>query len=88
MPLSSIFYPVVRFEDQDWYSLKRAALESGKLFVDPKFPPTNESLYTKDELAPYTDIVWKRPKVTSYTQALSSDINKLLYLDVELRIVL
>ena len=63
MPLSGIFDPYVRFKDQDWHALKRKAYESGKLFVDPEFPPSNESLYTKGEMAPYSNVVWKRPKV-------------------------
>lgn len=58
-----MFDPVVQFKKQDWYSLKRRALESGKLFVDPEFPPSNESLYSNEQLAPYSNIVWKRPKV-------------------------
>ncbi len=53
---------VVPYLDQKYESLKAEAKSSGKLFVDPKFPAEDKSIY---QSKPVPDgIVWKRPGVS------------------------
>ena len=48
------------FQGQEYEALKSAAVESGQLFEDPKFPAEESSLfYTAGKGAA---IEWKRPK--------------------------
>jgi len=44
---------------QDFYALREQCAQSGELFVDPEFPPDNQSLYFSDRI-PY-DFEWRRP---------------------------
>lgn len=54
----------VRYQNQDYESLKQQCRESGSLFEDPNFPPIGSSLGFK-ELGPGTSktkgVQWKRP---------------------------
>ncbi|KAM8799931.1 calpain-6 [Eudromia elegans] len=48
------------FRDQKYQELKRQCIEHGRLFEDPEFPASDESLfYTR---APPRKVEWKRPK--------------------------
>ena len=47
-----------KFADQDYESLRQSSISSGKLFVDPKFPPSTSSLYVDRD---GEDLEWKRP---------------------------
>ena len=44
--------------DQDFYELRASCLESGELFVDPEFPPDDQSLYFSQD--PPFAVEWKR----------------------------
>lgn len=56
----------VRFSGQDYESLRKECLRSGRLFEDDCFPAGSKSLGYK-ELGLYSlktrEVVWKRPKV-------------------------
>lgn len=56
----------VKFSGQDYETLRRECLRSGRLFEDDRFPPGGKSL-GYEELGPYSfktrEVVWKRPKV-------------------------
>ena len=54
---------VVPYKGQVYAKLKQKAEESGQLFRDPEFPPTEQSLFfTPGKSA---GITWKRAKVCS-----------------------
>ncbi|XP_029436793.1 calpain-5-like [Rhinatrema bivittatum] len=55
MPQSVLYY-----QDQTYWKLKKACLQSRGLFEDPLFPATNESLFY--QRSPPVGMVWKRPK--------------------------
>lgn len=46
---------------QDFYTLRKQCLDSGKLFEDPEFPATNKSLFYSAQTEP-AHYEWKRPK--------------------------
>ena len=54
---------VVTYKNQQYSSLRRHAVSSGRAFVDPEFPPTNKSLFRTDPGNASRGIEWKRPKV-------------------------
>ena len=49
------------YKNQNYESLRDQAKSSGKLFIDPEFPPEAKSIYQSKEVP--SDIVWKRPGV-------------------------
>uniref|UniRef100_A0A673AJM7 Calpain-5-like n=1 Tax=Sphaeramia orbicularis TaxID=375764 RepID=A0A673AJM7_9TELE len=52
--------PVVSYQDQNFYSLRRSCRRRGALFKDPLFPPTAQSLFYKRDPPP--GLTWKRPR--------------------------
>ncbi|NXC52010.1 CAN5 protein, partial [Aleadryas rufinucha] len=48
------------FRDQKYHELKEQCLQQGRLFEDPEFPASDESLYY--DSAPGGKVEWKRPK--------------------------
>ena len=49
------------FAGQHFHKIREKCLQSGKLFVDPMFPPSNTSLFTKQsECQQNHNIKWKR----------------------------
>ncbi|XP_030042947.1 calpain-5 [Microcaecilia unicolor] len=55
MPQSVVYY-----QNQNYGKLKKACLQSHKLFEDPQFPATSESIFY--QRSPPVGTVWKRPK--------------------------
>lgn len=49
------------FRDQKYHELKRQCIQQGRLFEDPEFPASDESLFY--QRAPPKKVEWKRPKV-------------------------
>lgn len=47
-----------KLANQDFYELRQQALDSGELFVDPEFPPDDQSLYFSQD--PPFAFEWKR----------------------------
>lgn len=60
--LGSIENPI-KFEDQDYTSLKDASLKSGDLFCDPTFPADQTSIGMPEDPNPDNEVTWLRPKV-------------------------
>ena len=57
-----LFTAPTPYKGQKYEELKKAAQESGNLFVDPEFAAEDKSLfYTPGKLA---GVTWKRPKVS------------------------
>ena len=59
---------VVKFRGQDYTSLRKKAQSTDKLFVDPVFPAAKSSIWlnSEGEASHEFEVVWKRPKVSSY----------------------
>lgn len=51
------------FRDQKYHELKRQCIQQRRLFEDPEFPASDESLFYQK--APRGKVEWKRPKVMS-----------------------
>ncbi|KAH3807551.1 hypothetical protein DPMN_135896, partial [Dreissena polymorpha] len=51
---------VVKYKNQDYYSLKKQCQKSGNHFVDPEFPAQDKSLFFSS--GKLTGVTWKRPK--------------------------
>uniref|UniRef100_A0A8D0EGN8 Calpain 6 n=1 Tax=Strix occidentalis caurina TaxID=311401 RepID=A0A8D0EGN8_STROC len=49
------------FRDQKYHELKRQCIQQRRLFEDPEFPASDESLFYQS--APPRKVEWKRPKV-------------------------
>ena len=56
---------VVKFQGQDYTSLRKRAQSSGKLFEDPFFSASRSSIWhsSEGEASHEFEVVWKRPKV-------------------------
>ncbi|CAJ1065384.1 calpain-12 [Xyrichtys novacula] len=63
-PLGSIGNPI-KFNDQDFQTLLKECLKSGKLFDDPTFPAEQMSIGMPEDPDPKKAIKWQRPKEIS-----------------------
>ena len=54
---------VRQFRDQTYRSLKREAISSGEPFVDPTFPPNNDSIFNSPPDGTKHFYEWRRPGV-------------------------